>query len=198
VDDDDRPRKNRRRADEDDEVDEDRPRKSRRSDDEVDEDRPRKSRRSDDDDDDMDDDRPRKRRRDEDDDDDQPRKKRKKKRISAEDLRAIATYQKAIMMCILVFGGIFVAGLATHEKQNLDVVWGISWLINGLVACVCVILLATKAYDDTGTGIIFGLLTLLPCVGLLVLLVINSKATSILKNRGIHVGLLGARMSDLP
>jgi hypothetical protein len=40
-------------------------------------------------------------------------------------------------------------------------------------------------------------LALIPCVGLIALLVINSSATSALKARGIRVGLMGARKDDL-
>jgi hypothetical protein len=47
-------------------------------------------------------------------------------------------------------------------------------------------------------GVVLGILTLIPCVGLIVLLIINSKATGILKKNGVRVGLLGAKMSDLP
>jgi hypothetical protein len=42
-----------------------------------------------------------------------------------------------------------------------------------------------------------GILALLPCFGLLVLLIINGKATSILRANNIKVGLLGADMSSL-
>jgi hypothetical protein len=35
---------------------------------------------------------------------------------------------------------------------------------------------------------------MVPCVGLITLLVVNAKATSILKAAGLKVGLLGARV----
>lgn len=41
------------------------------------------------------------------------------------------------------------------------------------------------------------ILTLIPCIGLIVLLIINGKATSILKQNDVRVGLIGANMSDL-
>jgi hypothetical protein len=50
--------------------------------------------------------------------------------------------------------------------------------------------------DSTGVGILLALLALIPCVGLIGLLIINGKATSVLKDYGIRVGLLGAKMSD--
>ncbi len=66
----------------------------------------------------------------------------------------------------------------------------------GLTATVFVFLLATKVYT-TGVGVVLGVLTLIPCIGLIVLLIINAKATNILKAHGIRVGLLGASTSDI-
>lgn len=60
-----------------------------------------------------------------------------------------------------------------------------------IVATVFVFLLSIKVYG-TGLGIVLGVLTLIPCVGLIVLLVVNGKATSVLSRNGIRVGLLGA------
>ena len=63
-----------------------------------------------------------------------------------------------------------------------------------LVSLACVFMLATKLYG-TAVGIVLGLLMLLPCIGLITLLIVNQKATSILKSHGIHVGLFGANTS---
>jgi hypothetical protein len=41
------------------------------------------------------------------------------------------------------------------------------------------------------------ILTIIPLVGLIILLVINSKATSALRTAGVRVGLLGANLNDL-
>jgi hypothetical protein len=41
---------------------------------------------------------------------------------------------------------------------------------------------------------LLGILTLLPCIGLITLLVVNAKATAILKAGGLKVGLLGAKV----
>jgi hypothetical protein len=46
-------------------------------------------------------------------------------------------------------------------------------------------------------GVLFGLLTFVPCLGLLGLLVINQRATAALQKEGIAVGLLGADLSRL-
>jgi hypothetical protein len=59
-----------------------------------------------------------------------------------------------------------------------------------------VFLLAIKVYS-TGVGVLLGILTLVPCIGLIVLLIVNGKATGILKQNGIKVGLLGANLSQI-
>jgi hypothetical protein len=76
-------------------------------------------------------------------------------------------------------------------------VLAVYYLVVAITATVFVFMMAIKVYG-TGTGIVLGLLVIIPLVGLITLLIINSKATAILKENDIRVGLLGARMSDLP
>jgi len=51
-----------------------------------------------------------------------------------------------------------------------------------------------KVYNPV-TGIIYGIGTIVPCVGLIILLVINTKATRTLELNGHHVGFFGADLS---
>ncbi|MBC7815580.1 MAG: hypothetical protein IAG10_01630 [Planctomycetaceae bacterium] len=127
-------------------------------------------------------------------------RKRGKKRAGGrgkeapEDLRAIAKYQKGVLLCILV--ELLALGLQVAAPQQLRPLFGIGYLVASLVATVFVFLLAMKVYS-TGMGVFWGILTLIPCLGLLVLLIVNSKATGVLKENGISVGLLGAKLSDI-
>jgi hypothetical protein len=113
---------------------------------------------------------------------------------SREDLRSIATYQKGIMVCILIYviAMIFQFALPAELRPLL----GLGALAVGLIGTVFVFLLAIKVYS-AGVGILLGVLTLIPCLGLIVLLMVNGKATSILKQNGIRVGLLGANFSQI-
>jgi hypothetical protein len=45
-------------------------------------------------------------------------------------------------------------------------------------------------------GVLLALLTIIPYVGLIVLLIINSRATGVLNKHGYRVGLFGASLSD--
>jgi hypothetical protein len=109
-----------------------------------------------------------------------------------EDLREIAFYQKAILICILLQMILIASRLAL--PPGIGVLASLGLLVTGLAAMGFVIFLAVKVYS-TALGILLGLLAAIPCLGLLVLLMINAKATNILRENGIPVGLLGADMS---
>ena len=156
-------------------------------------DRPRRRR----DDDDRDEDRPRRRRRDDYDDEEgyeDDYDDRRGRRLPRETLRAIAGHQKAIILCILVYLCLIPVQFLIPEETRIYLALALIPL--GITATVFVFLLATRVYTQ-GTGIVLAILTLIPCIGLIVLLIINQKATGILKANGIHVGLLGASSSDI-
>jgi hypothetical protein len=136
----------------------------------------------------------------------------------------VAVCQKATIFCILVAFFTFGAEYASYLSQNEEK-YRLFLFINvgiGLVAVVFSFLLALKVFVSV-FGIVLGLVPLVPCVGprilvfsspgvryaggalltplfnflgLLILLVINSRATSLLTERGYSVGLLGARLSQ--
>lgn len=113
---------------------------------------------------------------------------------SREDLLKVAKYQKGILVCILVYI-LAVAGQFALPPQIRPLV-GLGVLVVGLIAAVFTIRLAMKTHG-TVLGIILGLLCLLPILGLLILLLVNQKATTVLQLNGIKVGLLGADLSSL-
>ena len=140
-------------------------------------------------------DRPRRKRRDEgEDEDDEDDYEPRRERLPRETLRGIAGNQKAIIICILVYGSLVLLQFAIPPESRIFLAIVVVPVL--VTAAVFVFLLATKVYT-TATGVILGVLTLIPCIGLIVLLIINGKATSILKANGIHVGLFGASMADI-
>ncbi len=106
----------------------------------------------------------------------------------------MAQYQKGILVCILIYL-IAVIGQFAIPAELRPLV-GLGALVDGLVGAVFVFLLAIKVYG-IGVGVLLGILTLIPCIGLLVLLVVTDKATKILRQNGIKVGLLGANLSQI-
>jgi hypothetical protein len=111
-----------------------------------------------------------------------------------EDLRSVAKFQKGILVCILIYLVAVICQLAVPVAL-LPLV-GIGLLVTIIVGAVFVFLLAIKVYGS-GLGILFGILCLLPLIGLIVLLIVNGKATSVLKQNGIRVGLMGANLSKI-
>lgn len=124
-----------------------------------------------------------------------------------EDLRAVAFYQRGILLAILTqivcyglmvaFGGVGGQSAPGAAPNLTALVPALLVLAAGLAGVVFMFLLAMKVYS-TGVGVLLGVLGLIPCVGLLVLLIVSGKATTILKENGYKVGLLGAKMSQFP
>jgi hypothetical protein len=113
---------------------------------------------------------------------------------SREDLRAVAKYQKGILLCILFYLVAF--GAQLFMPPELRLLLGVVAIGLSLTSTVFVFLLAMKVYS-TGVGVVLGILTLVPCIGLIVLLAVNQRATGILKENGLQVGLLGADLSEI-
>jgi len=106
------------------------------------------------------------------------------------DVRSVAKYQKAILICILIQIGAVISQFALPPA--LAPLLGIAMIGVSLISAILVFLLAIKVYG-VGLGIVLGVLALVPLLGLLILLMVNGKATRILTDNGIKVGLLGAR-----
>ncbi len=114
-------------------------------------------------------------------------------RLSRDQLYRIALYQKIVCVCILCYLLAVVGQFMIPPERRIMV--GLAIVPVALTAVVFVFLLATAVYS-AAIGVVYAILTLIPCVGLIMLLVINAKATSVLKSRGYSVGLLGASLSQ--
>jgi hypothetical protein len=118
----------------------------------------------------------------------------------AEDLRKVAMYQKGILYCILANFILMGANFAVRGGGNAGAMAGLLilgiYILVGFVQLAFIVLLATQVYN-LGLGIVFGILSFVPCLGLILLLIVNQKATTVLQQNGIKVGLMGANMSQL-
>src|SRR5262249_11395353 len=94
----------------------------------------------------------------------------KPEELSRQDLYTVAVYQKVILLCILCYLGAGVANLAVPEGLRLFPLLGVIGV--GVAAAVFIFMLAIKLYE-TGIGVVLGILTLVPLVGLIILLVVN-------------------------
>lgn len=115
------------------------------------------------------------------------------------DLRAIAVRQRAVIGCILLYIILAVSGLVIPSSNEF------LWMAEAVLAFAIVIaasvlafILALSVYSDPATGVLGGMLIFIPLIGLLILLVINHDATKVLRRHGVRVGMLGARLRDIP
>lgn len=109
----------------------------------------------------------------------------------------IASRQRTVLICILVQLVLMVAniGLKSGGPAAAQLAVSIALLCTVVVSAVAVFSLAMEVFG-VGVGILLGILTLVPCVGLIMLLIVNGRATSLLRNAGYHVGLMGADLSQ--
>jgi hypothetical protein len=113
-------------------------------------------------------------------------------------IREIATRQKSIMYCILAYLAVIVLMFTQIGNPQAALIILLVALAVLIFGAVCAFRLSLVVFDSQGVGITMGILTLIPYVGLIILLVINGKATGILKRNNIKVGLLGAKASQIP
>lgn len=117
------------------------------------------------------------------------------------DLRSVARYQRWVAVCILIYLGMIIGRVATVMNKVaippvLEICLTIARLAAVLAGMVFVFLVSAKVYG-TAQGLLLALCTMIPCIGLLVLLRSNAKATSVLRANGIKVGLLGANPANI-
>jgi hypothetical protein len=105
------------------------------------------------------------------------------------DLQKVAMRQRAIMFCILGEIALIVVLYGVPATMSPFVLLAI--LATSIIASVFVFMLALLVFNTT-LGILLGILTLIPYLGIVPLLVVNRKATGILRQNNIRVGLLGA------
>ena len=107
------------------------------------------------------------------------------------DLKKIATAQRGVLMCVLVYilciasNFIGLGGIAIYVMIPLV-----------LVAMFFVFKLAQALNYSMVVAILCCILLVVPLVSLITMLVLNGKATKILKENGIKVGLFGANVND--
>ena len=102
------------------------------------------------------------------------------------DIEAVAAGQKLVIYAILVY---FLAAAARVAIGPVALVGGLVAL--GL-ALAGILRVGTGMGDSTAIKVLCVVLMFIPLVGLIMLLVLNSRATSRLRAAGYRVGFLGA------
>jgi len=72
-------------------------------------------------------------------------------------------------------------------------------LVHGLLVLTAAmaVFVASAKMDGLPLGVLLALLTIFPCIGLVVLLIINQRAARLLQLNGIRIGWMGAKMEDV-
>jgi predicted RNA-binding Zn-ribbon protein involved in translation (DUF1610 family) len=116
-------------------------------------------------------------------------------------LKTIASAQRNLLICIFlnIVSYVVLVVLGQMVQRNPDPLLSIVTLIDlavllaaGIGGLIYTFILSAKLYN-TGLGILLALLGIVPCLGLLVLLMVNQRATALLQENGYEVGLLGAK-----
>ena len=115
-------------------------------------------------------------------------------KFSRGDLKWIATCQRGMIFLILCYFCTLLA--SAFLPRELGIIPVLMILMMGVVGLGLVVAQSLKVYNIV-SAVIFGLLVLIPCLGLLILLMVNVRATTILKSHGIKVGFFGAKVSSI-
>jgi len=106
---------------------------------------------------------------------------------AVETITKVASGQKLIIYAILV--NFLTVGLCALIGD----IGGLLGIVVIVMSLVGMFRLASGLGYSTGKKIMFVILLLVPLIGLITLLVLNSRATKVLREGGYKVGLLGAR-----
>ena len=106
-------------------------------------------------------------------------------------LRRVAKHQRLVIFALLAsIGSNIVAVVAGGQPPAIQlVVLAMGHRCRNLTM-VSVFMLANELYN-AGIGTLCAILMIVPCVSLIVLLVVNQKATSLLQSNGVRVGFFG-------
>jgi hypothetical protein len=113
-----------------------------------------------------------------------------------EDFRRVAKFQKGFFVCVLIQLIAIIGQYALPMEIRPLLALGLLVAGIGIVRTAFVFLLTIQVYG-TGVGVLLGILALVPFVNMVVLLIVNGKAASILGKNGIKFGLLGPNLSQI-
>lgn len=120
------------------------------------------------------------------------------KQLTYEELGKVLRVQRNLLWLIL---GYFVLSIMGPVLRNTPHAWvmislGIIVILIWLVGFYLVLKLMGALRIHWFWRIFLGVLMIVPLVGLLILLSLNSRATKALRNAGLRVGFMGASMED--
>ena len=114
--------------------------------------------------------------------------------------RKIASAQKYVIFAILAYIIVAIAAAFTMNKVDMDTaaILGLGVIAIVIFGLVSAFRLASHTSGMlTAVFCLVGMLIPFPLIGLIILVVLNQKATKLLKQNGWKVGLLGAKKLEV-
>lgn len=119
---------------------------------------------------------------------------------SADGLKRIARYQRWLIAVVLAQLALWLGfiALTVLNSGRAPVIYlpGVLTLVLGGVGGIFVFLLAWEL-RGAFAAVVFGLATFVPCIGLIVLTLVNGYASAELRKHGVKVGVFGASLADI-
>lgn len=121
---------------------------------------------------------------------------------SADGLKRIVRYQRWLIAVVLAqlalwlgFIALTVLGGGRWSESAMSFPVVLTFILGG-VGGIFVFLLSWELRGAFG-AVVFGLATVVPCMGLIVLTLVNGYASAELKKHGVKVGVFGASLADI-
>ena len=117
---------------------------------------------------------------------------------------AVAKAQRLVNLAILFYLFLIPINIASNViavRTNGESIFPLLVLPIALAVIIFVLIAVGRlayALHGVGNTIFYCITMLIPCVGLILLVFLNSRATNYLKRHGVKVGLMGADLSTLP
>lgn len=108
-----------------------------------------------------------------------------------ESVRRVARYQRYVIFALLANILANIIAFATLSGDAAIRVAVTVLALGAMVFAMIAIFLLAKELINTGVAVLCAILMIAPCISLIVLLVVNQKATSYLQRNGIRVGFFG-------
>ncbi len=113
------------------------------------------------------------------------------KRYGPDQLKRIAHFQKAIVICVGLVLGATVGELVVPGSWQGSFRFGLGFSL--LLGTICLMVQGVRLYG-VALGLLLAVFALSPYTVLVVLLLLHFKANRVLKQQGIKVGWLGANL----
>jgi len=102
-----------------------------------------------------------------------------------------------LMYLLMIVGNMALVAISNDSDSMVPLL-----LVTLFLGIICFVLFAVArmAYTMHGVGhaIVYTVAMLFPCLGIILLVILNARVTKFLKSKGVKVGLMGADKRTLP